>query len=193
MKVASYIRISTVEQTTALQVDELQRYIAARGWESVGTYEDTMSGAKSARPGLCRLMTDARLRKFDVVICWKLDRFGRSLVDCLNNIRDLDSAGVRFIAITQNIDTDQQNPASRFALHILAAAAEFERSLIKERVKSGMQAARRRGTVLGRPKAVFDRARVRQLRSEGMSIAKIGRELNIGVGTVARVLEGATA
>jgi DNA invertase Pin-like site-specific DNA recombinase len=100
---------------------------------------------------------------------------------------------VRFIAITQNIDTDQQNPASRFALHILAAAAEFERSLIKERVKSGMQAARRRGTVLGRPKAVFDRARVRQLRSEGMSIAKIGRELNIGVGTVARVLEGATA
>jgi DNA invertase Pin-like site-specific DNA recombinase len=95
------------------------------------------SGAKASRPALKQLMADARARKFDCLLVWKLDRFGRSLVDCLNNIRTLEENGVRFIAVTQGLDTDLQNPASRFLLHVLGEAAEFERALIRERTQAG--------------------------------------------------------
>ena len=90
-------------------------------------YQDVISGAKTSRPALNRLMADARAMKFDCVLVWKLDRFGRSLVDCLNNIRTLEESGVRLIVVTQGLDTDVKNPASRFLLHVLGAAAEFER------------------------------------------------------------------
>src|SRR5215471_3277866 len=188
MRVACYIRVSTSEQNSALQVAELQQYIASRGWELVAAYEDTMSGSKSSRPGLNRLMADARMRKFDCLLVWKLDRFGRSLVDCLTNIQTLEGHSVRFIAVTQGLDTDQQNPASRFLLHVLGAAAEFERSLIRERVTAGMKAAKKAGKTLGRPKRVFSRDEVRDLRAKGMSVARISRQLGIGVGTVHRTL-----
>jgi DNA invertase Pin-like site-specific DNA recombinase len=191
MRAACYIRVSTADQNSALQVAELQQYITARGWELAAVYEDTMSGSKSGRPGLNRMMADARMRKFDAVCVWKLDRFGRSLVDCLNSIQSLESCGVRFIAITQGLDTDQQNPASRFLLHVLGAAAEFERSLIRERVSAGMRAAKKAGKALGRPRRIFNRDEVRDLRRKGMSIAAISEHLGIGVGTVARTLEGA--
>ena len=188
MRVATYVRVSTQQQDMRLQTAELGQYIASRGWTQTDCYEDIMSGAKANRPGLARLMTDAQGRKFDVVVCWKLDRFGRSLVDCLNSIRTLESAGVRFIAVTQGLDTDQQNPASRFLLHVLGAAAEFERSLIRERVSAGMKAAQKSGTALDRPRRVFNRDEVYELRRQGKSIAQISRELKIGVGTVARTL-----
>jgi len=191
MRAACYIRVSTAEQNSALQVAELEQYIAARGWELVAVYEDTMSGSKSGRPGLNRLIADARARKIDAVCCWKLDRFGRSLVDCLNHVQTLESCGVRFIAITQGLDTDQQNPASRFLLHVLGAAAEFERSLIRERVSAGMRAAKKAGKAMGRPRRIFNRDAVHELRRKGMSIASIGQHLGIGVGTVARTLAGA--
>ena len=191
MRAACYIRVSTAEQNSALQVAELRQYITARGWELVAAYEDTMSGSKSGRPGLNRMMADARARKIDAVCCWKLDRFGRSLVDCLNNIQTLESCGVRFIAITQGLDTDQQNPASRFLLHVLGAAAEFERSLIQERVSAGMRAAKKAGKAMGRPRRIFNRDAVSELRRKGVSIASISQQLGIGVGTVARSLAGA--
>jgi DNA invertase Pin-like site-specific DNA recombinase len=191
MRVATYVRVSTQQQDMRLQTAELGQYIASRGWMQADHYEDVMSGAKANRPGLARLIADAQCRRFDCVIVWKLDRFGRSLVDCLNNIRTLESAGVRFIATTQGLDTDQQNPASRFLLHVLGAAAEFERSLIRERVSAGMRAAKKSGTALGRPKGVFNREEVHELRRKGMSIAQISRQLNIGHGTVARTLSAA--
>src|SRR5215472_13066016 len=152
MRVATYARVSTQQQDMRLQTAELGQYIASRGWSQADHYEDVMSGAKANRPGLARLMADAQGRKFDVVLVWKLDRFGRSLRDCLNNIQTLESQGIRFIAVTQGLDTDQQNPASRFLLHVLGAAAEFERSLIRERVSAGMKAARKAGKTLGRPR-----------------------------------------
>src|SRR5712691_10103115 len=96
-----------------------------------------MSGARSSRPGLNRLIEDTRARKLDCVLVWKLDRFGRSLVDCLNNIQTLEEHHIRFIAVTQGLDTDLHNPASRFLLHVLGAAAEFERALIRERTQAG--------------------------------------------------------
>ncbi len=191
MRAACYIRVSTAEQNSALQVAELKQYIAARGWELAAVYEDTMSGSKSSRPGLNRLLADARARRIDAVVVWKLDRWGRSMVDCLNHIQTLESCGVRFIAITQGLDTDQQNPASRFLLHVLGAAAEFERSLIRERVSAGMREAKKAGKALGRPRRVFNRAEVYELRHKGMSIASISEHLGIGVGTVARTLASA--
>jgi DNA invertase Pin-like site-specific DNA recombinase len=191
MRVATYVRVSTQQQDMRLQTAELGQYIASRGWTQADHYEDVMSATKASRPGLQRLMADAAARSFDIVIVWKLDRFGRSLVDCLDNIRTLERAGVRFIAITQGLDSNQNDPSGRFLLHILAAAPEFERSLIRERVSAGMKAAKKSGTALGRPKRVFNRDEVHELRRTGMSIAQISRQLKIGVGTVTRTLASA--
>src|SRR5262252_7034325 len=197
--------VSTTDQNQELQRRELEDYAARHEWEVAHVYQDTISGASASRPGLNLLMDDARARKLDVVLCWKLDRFGRSLLDCLANLRELDSHGVRFIATTQALDTDNRNPASRFLLHVLGAAAEFERELIRERSKAGrlrylqdFQAGRvgkgvrsRSGKNLAphRPKRIFDRDRVAQLRAQGLSIRAIAKKLGIGVGTAVRTLK----
>ena len=137
MTVTCYVRISTPEQNPELQLRELQDYATRQGWELADAYQDVGSGSNACRPGLDRLMEDAREGRFKVVLVWKLDRFGRSLVDCLKNIELLEGCGIRFIAVTQGLDTDHKNPASRFLLQVLGAAAEFERSLILERVQAG--------------------------------------------------------
>ena len=113
MRAAIYTRVSTADQSPELQLREIQDHATRQGWEIVETYQDIVRGAKASRPGLNRLMAEAMARKFDTILVWKLDRFGRSLVDCLNNIRELGKNGVRFIAVTQNLDTDINNPASR--------------------------------------------------------------------------------
>ncbi len=184
MRAAIYARVSTSDQHNEIQVRELTEYIARRGWEPVGVYQDQMSGAKARRPGLDALMADARLRKFDAVIVWKLDRFGRSLVNCVAGIQELTSLGVRFIAVSQGLDTDESNPTSRLLLHILAAVAEFERELIRERVTAGVRAAKAKGKQLGRPKRVFRRDEAERLRAEGWSWRKIAAELDVPVTTV---------
>lgn len=97
MRAATYCRVSTTDQSNAIQVRELTEYVERRGWELTGTYQDQMSGAKASRPGLDQLIADARRPKFDVVVVWKLDRFGRSLVHCVSGIQELASLGVRFI------------------------------------------------------------------------------------------------
>jgi DNA invertase Pin-like site-specific DNA recombinase len=153
MRIAQYVRVSTSEQNSALQRADLEKFIRDRGWECAGIYEDVMSGARQSRPGLNRLLADAASRKFDAVAVWKLDRFGRSLVDCLKHIEKLESHRVVFIATTQNLNTSHTDPAGRFLLHILGAAAEFERSLIRDRVAAGIQQARKAGKRLGRPKS----------------------------------------
>jgi|SRR5215472_6258334 len=130
MTVAGYTRISTGDQNAELQVRELRACAENHGWTLAEMYHDVMSGAESSRPGLNRLMADARARKIDSILVWKL-------VDCLNNIRALEENGVRFIAVRQAPDTDVKNPASRFLLHVLGAAAEFERALIRERTNAG--------------------------------------------------------
>ena len=135
MRVALYTRVSTADQKPELQLDELRAYAERQQWEVAETYQDVISGAKAQRPGLDRLMEDARLRRFDCVCVWKLDRFGRSLVDCLNNLQALERYRVRFIAVTQGLDTDHGNPVSRFMLQVLGAAAEFERANLDCRAK----------------------------------------------------------
>jgi DNA invertase Pin-like site-specific DNA recombinase len=183
-RVALYARVSTNDQNCDLQLRELREYAAARKWEIAGEYVDTgWSGSKANRPELTRLMADARKRRFDAVLVWKLDRWGRSVADSIRGIQELASLEVRFIAVTQNIDTDQANPMARFLLHIMAAFSELERELIRERTVAGVRTARSKGKVLGRPRRVFRRDEVTRLRDAGFSWRVISRELGIPVST----------
>ena len=183
MMAAIYARVSTADQHNAIQIRELTEYVERRGWELAGVYQDTMSGAKANRPGLDKLMADARQRRFDAVLVWKLDRFGRSLVHCVSGIQELSSLGIRFIATSQGLDTDESNPASKLLLHILAAVAQFERELIRERTIAGLRVAKANGKQVGRPKRVFRRDELVRLREEGQSWRTIASRLGIPVMT----------
>jgi DNA invertase Pin-like site-specific DNA recombinase len=156
MKVAIYARVSTVDQTAENQLIELRRYVAARGWDAALEYVDhAVSGTKTARPALDRLVTDARRRKFDVLVCWKLDRLGRTLKHLILLLEDLQALGVAFISLGEGIDAT--TPAGKLQLHILGAIAEFERGRIVERVRAGLARAKAHGKRLGRqPYAITD-------------------------------------
>ena len=205
MRAAIYARVSTTDQKCELQLNELREYVLRHGWENAGEYVDIgWSGAKANRPEFDRLMQDAGKRRFDVVLCWKLDRFGRSLLNCKTALQQLKSYGVRFIATSQNIDTDESNPASRFLLHMLMAAAEFERELIRERTLAGQQRYKQdftsgkvgksvysrsgRNLPPHRPTKVFDREEVVRLRRQGRSYRQIAKSMGLGLGTVVRTL-----
>lgn len=190
MNCAIYARVSTTDQNCEMQLRELREYAARRGWEVYAEYVDTgFSGTKKSRPALDRMMKDASLHKFDAVLVWKIDRFGRSVANLAEGVNNLASWEVRFVAVTQNIDTDESNPMTRLLLHILSAIAEFEREMIRERVKAGMNAARHRGKQLGRRKKVFDRLRAQELRDTGKSIRQIAAELGVGKSLVADLFQ----
>ena len=185
MKTVLYARVSTVDQSCDMQLRELRDYATRRGLHVDREYVDTgWSGAKTSRPELDRLMQDARLRRFDAVLVWKLDRWGRSVSHCIRSIQEIVSLGIRFIAATQNIDTDQRNPTSQFILHIFAAVAELEREMIRERVVSGIRSAKASGKSLGRPRRVFRRDEALRLRTAGMSWRKIAQLLDVPMSTV---------
>lgn len=189
MKAAIYARVSTSDQHNEIQIRELTEYCARRGWEIHRAYTDEISGAKAKRPGLDALMHDARLRRFDAVLVWKMDRFGRSLMNCVAGIQELDNLGIRFLAVSQNIDTDHSNPTSRLLANILACVAEFERELICERTRAGLQHARKQGKTLGRPTVIFDRFKARELQQSGLSVRQIASELGVKPSTVQRSLK----
>jgi putative DNA-invertase from lambdoid prophage Rac len=184
-----YLRVSTQDQNCDLQRRELTEYVQRRGWEVVEVYTDLgVSGSKASRPELDRLMRDAALARFSVCCCWKLDRFGRSVRNCLDGIEALRSHGVRFLAVSQSIDTDESNPTARLLLHILASVAEFERELIRERVRAGIKSAKHKGKQLGRKRVVFDRRRAEELHHAGATVREIASALQVGRGTVHRFL-----
>jgi DNA invertase Pin-like site-specific DNA recombinase len=185
MLCAIYARVSTVDQNCEMQRRELQEYCARRGWVVHREYVDTgWSGAKTSRPELDRLMIDARQRRFDAVLVWKLDRWGRSLLHSVQSVQQLAAMGVRFLAVTQNIDTGDDNPMARFMLNIFASFAEFEREMIRERVACGLKTAKAKGKALGRPRRVFRRDEANRLRSEGLSWRAIAKELGVPVSTI---------
>src|SRR5580704_10213833 len=137
LRAAIYARVSTSDQNCEMQVRELREYADRRGWRVTDEYIDTgWSGVKASRPELDRLTHDAARRRFDAVMVWKLDRFCRSVRNCLDGIEALRAHGVRFLAVSQSIDTDESNPTAKLLLHILASVAEFERELIRERVRA---------------------------------------------------------
>src|SRR5579872_501051 len=189
VRAAIYARVSTTDQNCEMQVSELREYAARRGWKVSGEYVDTgWSGAKASRPELNRLMKDAAMRRFDAVMVWKLDRFGRSVRNCLDGIEALRAHGVRFLAVSQSIDTDESNPTARLLLHILASVAEFEREMIRERVCAGVRNAKAKGKRLGRKRVVFDRVRASEMNTRGASLREIASALQVGRGTVHRFL-----
>jgi DNA invertase Pin-like site-specific DNA recombinase len=164
--------------------------------------DEGFSGRKASRPALDRLMKDATARKIDCILVYKLDRFGRSVQNLSDLLKRLDLAGVRFIAITQGIDTDRSNPASRLLLHVLAAVAEFESDLIRERVTAGIaeyarafKAGRARPSksglnlAVGRPERIWDRSRARELRHAGMSLREVAAQLGVSTMTLQRGLK----
>jgi DNA invertase Pin-like site-specific DNA recombinase len=150
MRAAIYARVSTVDQEPENQLQELRRYIEARGWTAVEYTDRGVSGSKDRRPALDELVTDAKRRRFDVLVCWRLDRLGRNLRHLVTMLEELQSLGVAFVSLGEGIDCT--TPAGKLQLHILAALAEFERGRIRERVMAGLQRARRHGTQLGRPR-----------------------------------------
>src|SRR5947208_3474894 len=154
-RVAVYARVSTANhgQDPELQLRETREYAASRGWVIAKEYTDVASGSKDSRPALNELMADARRRKFDAVVVWKLDRFGRSLRHLVNALAELESNGVAFVSLRDNLDLS--TPSGRLMFQIIGAMAEFERALIQERVKAGLCHARSKGKI-GRPRVAVD-------------------------------------
>jgi DNA invertase Pin-like site-specific DNA recombinase len=148
-RAAIYVRVSTTEQDTEGQETELREYAERRGWNYEVYRDKGQSGAKSDRPELTRLLADLRRRKLDIVVVWALDRLARSLRQLLEIAEQCQSLGVDLVSLRQNIDTTL--PAGRLTFQILGAVAEFEREMLRERVKAGMAQARRTGKRMGRP------------------------------------------
>lgn len=168
-----------------MQTRELLEYCERHGWDLAGSYVDNgISGSEESRPELNRLMTDARQRKLDVVLVWKLDRFGRSLKHLVNALAEFEALGIVFASLTDNLDLS--TPSGRLMFQIIGAMAEFERSLIRERVMAGLRNAKAKGQKLGRPRVAVDVSRIATLRSQGHSWSTIHRETGISKGTAQR-------
>jgi DNA invertase Pin-like site-specific DNA recombinase len=196
MNAGIYARVSTGDQNCLMQLTDLRQYCAARGWDVYGEYVDTISGTKSSRPGRDKLMKDVRARRVDVVLVWKLDRWGRSLADSVITMQKLASAGVRFICTTQGLDTDDSNPMGRAMLGMLQVFAQFERDMINERVNAGVKryqaehaAGRARSKSgknlpIGRPRSIFRADEAIRMRGEGLSWRKIAKQLGVPEATI---------
>jgi DNA invertase Pin-like site-specific DNA recombinase len=186
LRVAFYARVSTSNghQDPEMQLRELREYAKHRELTIIGEYIDKMTGSKDSRPALNRLMADAHQRKFDAVLVWKLDRFGRSLRHLVNALAELEALGLSFISLRDNLDLS--TPSGRLMFQIIGAMAEFERSLIQERVKAGLRNAKAKGKRLGRPRVYADGHKVAELRTRGLSWAAICTLLKLSKGTAQR-------
>jgi DNA invertase Pin-like site-specific DNA recombinase len=191
-RVALYARVSTLNgQNPEMQLAELREYAQRRDWTIAAEYVDLgVSGARESRPEFNRMMADAHGRTFDAIACWKLDRMGRSLKHLVNTLADLQAYGVAFISLRDNLDLS--TPSGRLMFHVVAAMAEFERALIRERVSAGILAARARGKRVGRPRTYANPDRIRELRRQGMPWRQVSKILGIGVGTAVRAMEKPT-
>ena len=184
VRAALYARVSTNNgQNPEMQLAELREYCQRRGLEVCGEYVDQgVSGSRERRPQLDRLLADCRRRAVDAVVVYRYDRFARSLRHLVNALEEFRSLGIDFISLHEGVDTS--TPNGRLVFGIFASIAEFERELIRDRVRSGIAAARARGTRLGRPTRVVDSERIIDLRNnQGLSWAVIGEHLGVSEGT----------
>jgi DNA invertase Pin-like site-specific DNA recombinase len=188
-RAAIYVRVSTDKQTVENQLRELRQIAERRGWEVVEEYHDAgISGAKGRkdRPGLDRMLQDAQRPRFDVVMAWAIDRLGRSLIDLLGTIQTLEACGVDLYLDQQAIDTT--TPAGKLMFQVTGAFAEFERSMVRQRVNAGLKRAVEAGKQLGRPR--IEPALERRIQSQlrvGKGILKVAAECGVGSGTVQRI------
>jgi DNA invertase Pin-like site-specific DNA recombinase len=194
-KVAIYGRVSTDAQSHESQIREVRESVARRWPKAIVTeFLDVASGAKFSRQGLDRMMKEVRAGKVDVVAVFKLDRLGRSLQHLAQLLGEFEAHRVALVVPSQGIDTHESNPAGRLQMHVLAAVAEFERAVIRERVNAGLAAARARGKQLGRkPTLHAHRADVARLMAEGKSGRAIAQELGIPAGSVFKVIRDVKA
>jgi len=189
-KIALYIRTSTEkqEESLKLQNDELRRYCEVKGYEITETYQDFgWSGKNAKRPDFERLMKDAETGKFDLVLVTKIDRFARSILDCLLSIQKLQTLGVQFSATSQPIDTS--SAMGKLTLHIMAAFAEFEREIIKERIDAGIKAATDNGKVCHRKKKDIKKREVLEYLDSNLSANAIARIMKVDATTITSRLE----
>ena len=187
MRAALYARVSTHEQQTiGLQVEAMATYIRDRGWSLAGQVKDIGSGAKQ-RAGRETLLKAARRREVDVVVVWRLDRWGRSLPDLVVTLRELTDLGVGFVSLTEALDLT--TPAGRAMAGMVAVFAEFEREILRERVRAGIAQARKEGRPHGRPRtAMLKTHEVLRLKAERLSHSEIARRLGIGRTSVRRIV-----
>ena len=190
VRAAPYLRVSTDKQTTDNQERELLAVAKLRGWDVVETYDDNgVSGAKSreCREQFDKLLKDATQGKIDVVMAWSVDRLGRSLKDLVGFLDELHAVGCDLYLHQQGIDTT--TPVGKAMFQMVGVFAEFERSMIQERVRAGLERARAQGKTLGRPKVPKQKiAAVATLKGSGESVRKIAKATGLGVGTVHRIL-----
>jgi putative DNA-invertase from lambdoid prophage Rac len=186
-RAALYARVSTFDQhTIPLQIRALREYAARRGWTIAMQGKEVGSGA-AQRQLREKLMDAARRREIDVVLVWRLDRWGRSVADLLATLQELEHLGVGFVSLTEALDLT--TPAGRAMAGLLAVFAQFEREILRERVRAGLAHARQNGTRLGRPQtAALQTSQVRKLYRAGVSKAEIARRLQIGRTSVRRIL-----
>ena len=186
-RIALYARVSTRDQHIEPQLDALRSYAEARRLEVVAEYVDHgVSGAKDQRPALDLMMREAKRRRFDAVAAVKLDRIARSVRHLTALAAELEAVGVDLVVTDQAIDTS--TPSGRLLFNVLGAIAEFERDLICERTAAGMQAAKRRGKHVGRPKVEVNRVALRQGVQRGASVSELARRLGVSRATVRRLI-----
>lgn len=188
-KAAIYLRVSTRDQNVDSQRNETIGFAESRGMDYV-VFEDKASGKATSREALDDMLVRMRKGEFKTVICFKLDRLGRSLAHLAQLIQEFDKLQVGFVATSQSIDTTDTNPAARLQLNVLMAVAEFERSIISERTIAGLEAAKRRGKVPGRPKGSKGLPSTRRKKAErilaedsSISIPKLARAVGVSTGT----------
>jgi DNA invertase Pin-like site-specific DNA recombinase len=185
-RVAIYCRVSTVDQHPETQLYDLRQMATQRGFEIVHEYTDRICGAKSKRPGLDELLTDARRGRFEVVLVWAFDRMARSVRHFLEVLDELNHCGIEFVSFRENIDTG--GPLGRAVIIIVGAIAELERNLIIERVRAGMRRAKLEGRHIGRFPLQLDHCAIRHDRALGKSLRQIAKAHQISTATVHRVL-----
>lgn len=159
-RVALYARVSTLNsQDPEMQLSELREYAGRRGWQIANEYTDHgLSGCTESRPALNRMMSDAKRRRFDTILVWKIDRFGRSLKHLVNALAELAALGIAFVSLRDHLDLS--TPSGRLMFQIIGAMAEFERALIQERVRAGILNAKAKGIRVGRPRVIVDALRI---------------------------------
>jgi DNA invertase Pin-like site-specific DNA recombinase len=188
---AVYVRVSRADQNVQMQADETEALIERRGWRAMRTFADEgISGSHDRRPAFRRMMEAARRREFAVLCVYRADRLFRSLRDLIVTIDELASLGVGFVSVQEPFDTT--TPSGRLLVSLVGAFAEFERSVLIQRTKSGLEAARKRGARLGRPRTSVDIGKAQRMRAQGMSYRDVAKALGVGLGTLHRALSDAT-
>lgn len=187
LRAGCYLRVSTTQQDVSMQRHASAALAKQRGWTVVRVFcDEGHSGASDKRPALRELLAAAKRGEFDVVIAYKLDRLGRSTPHLLATLAELETCGVKFVSVTEPIDTS--SAMGTMITTVLGAIAQFERDMLIERTRDGLAAARRRGARLGRPRRYVDVERAMRMKRAGMAWPDIARELAVSERTLSRAV-----